>query len=178
MKKITPILLEEIDALSRIATEFSNFSQLPPPKFTDIEMVSFIRSVLPLYADHSNIRIEFETRIERVTVRADKDQILRVLNNLVNNAVQAIADTDNGKVLLSLTEEGRRIKVSVQDNGVGIEEEMKHKIFQPNFSTKSYGTGLGLAMCKRIIEQHDGAIGFESERGKGTTFYFTLDRNE
>jgi signal transduction histidine kinase len=140
-------------------------------------MVAFIRSILPLYADHSNIHIEFQTRLEKVMVRADKDQILRVLNNLVNNAVQAISDADNGKILLSLTEEGRHIKVSVQDNGVGIQDEMKAKIFQPNFSTKSYGTGLGLAMCKRIIEQHGGHIGFDSERGKGTTFYFTLDMN-
>lgn len=175
MRKIAPILLEEIDALSRIATEFSNFSQLPPPRFTDIELASFIRSVLPLYATNKKIGIEFSADAERALVRADKDQILRVLNNLVNNAVQALADTEEGRIVVSLKREGDKALVSVADNGVGIEDALKPKIFQPNFSTKSYGTGLGLAICKRIIEQHGGKIWFESQVGEGTVFYFTLN---
>jgi len=177
MKKITTVLLEEIDALSHIATEFSNFSQLPAPRAVQIEMISFIRSVLPLYTANAKIKIDFNTSVEKVFVQADKDQMLRVLNNLVNNAVQALADNENGRISLALTLEGEKIVISVADNGVGIDEELKPKIFQPNFSTKSYGTGLGLAMCKRIIEQHGGQIWFESVAGVGTTFYFTLNGN-
>lgn len=64
--------------------------------------------------------------------------------------------------------------INVSDNGVGIDDAVKERIFQPNFSTKSYGTGLGLAMCKRIIEQHGGDIWFESKPGKGTSFYFSI----
>jgi len=175
MKRITTVLLEEIDALSHIATEFSNFSQLPAPKAVEIEMTSFIRSVLPLYAANAKIKITFTTSVEKVFVQADKDQMLRVLNNLVNNAVQALADKEDGQISMALTVEETKVVISVADNGVGIDEALKPKIFQPNFSTKSYGTGLGLAMCKRIIEQHGGTIWFESVAAVGTTFYFTLN---
>lgn len=177
MRKITTVLLEEIDALSRIATEFSNFSQLPAPRFETIEMVGFIHSVLPLYAAHASIKIEFNSAADKAYVRADKDQVLRVLNNLVNNAVQALYDNEEGHILLALSIEEDKVMVSVADNGVGIDESLKPKIFQPNFSTKSYGTGLGLAMCKRIIEQHGGEIWFDSKPGEGTVFYFTITGN-
>ncbi len=177
MKKITPVLLEEIDALSHIATEFSNFSQLPQPKSQEIEMVTFIESVLPLYSANTKIKIEFNAAVKEAHVQADKDQMLRVLNNLVNNAVQALSENENGKITLSLSKESQNVIVSVADNGGGIDESMKPKIFQPNFSTKSYGTGLGLAMCKRIIEHHGGQIWFESKIGQGTVFYFTISGN-
>jgi signal transduction histidine kinase len=174
MKKITPVLLEQIDALSNIATEFSDFWKLPPPHLEDIELNSFIQSVLPLYADYSSILFEFNPSKENAFIKADKDQLLRVLNNLINNAVQALQDNKQGKVTLSVSKEETKFVVSVADNGTGIDDAVKEKIFQPNFSTKSYGTGLGLSMCKRIVEQHGGTIWFESEQGKGTVFYFAL----
>ncbi|MEO8761944.1 MAG: HAMP domain-containing sensor histidine kinase, partial [Bacteroidia bacterium] len=173
-QKIIPILLEQIDALAHIATEFSNFAQLPTPNFERINLVSFIKSILPLYQPIDKIDIQFVSDIDNAYVNADKDQLLRVLNNLVNNAIQALEDDKRGKIILSLVKENESYIISVSDNGTGINEDVKQKIFQPNFSTKSYGTGLGLAMCKRIIEQHNGTIWFESEIHKGTTFYFKL----
>ena len=174
MKKITPVLLEQIDALSHIATEFSDFWKLPPPHLEDIELNSFIQSILPLYADYPNIKIEFIACKEYANIKADKDQLLRVLNNLINNAIQALQTNEHGKITLSISKEETKFMVSVADNGTGIDDAVKEKIFQPNFSTKSYGTGLGLSMCKRIVEQHGGTIWFESESGKGTVFYFTM----
>jgi len=174
MKKITPVLLEQIDALSHIATEFSDFWKLPPPHLEDIELNSFIQSILPLYADYPNIKIEFTACKEYANIKADKDQLLRVMNNLINNAIQALQTNEHGKITLSISKEETKFMVSVTDNGTGIDDAVKEKIFQPNFSTKSYGTGLGLAMCKRIIEQHTGTIWFESEPGKGTVFYFAI----
>ena len=174
MEKIIPVLLEQIDALSNIATEFSDFWKLPPPHIEDMELNSFIQSVLPLYADYSSIQFEFNQTKEKAFIKADKDQLLRVLNNLINNAVQALQDNKQGKVTLSVSKEETKFIVSVADNGTGIDDAVKLKIFQPNFSTKTYGTGLGLAMCKRIIEQHGGNIWFDSERDRGTTFYFTM----
>ncbi len=172
IKRISPILLEQIDALSHIATEFSNFWQLPAPKFENIELVTFIESLLPLYNNSSEITFEFNSNEKQAIVKADKDQLLRVMNNLVNNAVQAL--DERGKIILGLRKDNNKYIISVSDNGKGIDDAVKARIFQPNFSTKSYGTGLGLAMCKRIIEQHRGEIWFESEAGKGTNFYFSL----
>ncbi|HXD92352.1 MAG TPA: HAMP domain-containing sensor histidine kinase [Bacteroidia bacterium] len=174
-KKIIPILLEQIDALAHIATEFSNFAQLPTPNFERVDLVSFVKNCLPLYQPNTKINIQFISELNVAYVSADKDQLLRVLNNLVNNAIQAIEDNKRGEIILSLLKENDTYVVSVCDNGTGINEDAKQKIFQPNFSTKSYGTGLGLAMCKRIIEQHNGAIWFESEAKKGATFYFKLN---
>jgi two-component system nitrogen regulation sensor histidine kinase NtrY len=174
MKKITPVLLEQIDALSRIATEFSDFWKLPPPHLEDIELNSFIQSILPLYANNQNISFEFISIKEPAFVKVDKDQLLRVLNNLISNAIQSLQENPSGKIVLSIVKEDKKNTISVCDNGTGIDNVVKEKIFQPNFSTKSYGTGLGLSMCKQIIEQHGGTIWFESENGKGTTFYFTL----
>ncbi len=173
IKRISPILLEQIDALSHIATEFSNFWQLPPPKFENMELVAFFESLLPLYNNNSDISFKFKSTEKQANVNADKDQLLRVMNNLVNNAVQSI--NEKGSIILELKKETGKIIVSFSDTGTGIDGSVKDKIFQPNFSTKSYGTGLGLAMCKRIIEQHSGTIWFESETGTGTTFYFTLN---
>jgi len=173
-QKIIPVLLEQIDALAHIATEFSNFAQLPAPNFEPVNLVSFIKNTLPLYQPNNKVDIKFVSDVSAAAVNADKDQLLRVLNNLVNNAIQSIEDGRRGEITLSLIKENENYIVSVRDNGTGISESVKQKIFQPNFSTKSYGTGLGLAMCKRIIEQHNGSIWFESEAGKGTTFYFKL----
>jgi two-component system, NtrC family, nitrogen regulation sensor histidine kinase NtrY len=172
IKKINPILLEQIDALSHIATEFSNFWQLPAPKFETIELVGFINSLLPLYDNDPEISFRVNTNEKQAFVKADKDQLLRVMNNLVNNAVQAL--DGNSEIKLGLEKENNKYVISVTDNGKGIDDNLKGRIFQPNFSTKSYGTGLGLAMCKRIIEQHGGKIWFESENGKGTSFYFSI----
>jgi len=174
MKKITPVLLEQIDALSNIATEFSDFWKLPPPHLEDIELNSFIQSILPLYADYSSIQFEFNPSKQNIFIKADKDQLLRVLNNLINNATQALQDNNQGKITLFILKEETKLVVSVADNGTGIDDAVKSNIFQPNFSTKSYGTGLGLSMCKRIVEQHGGTIWFESEPGKGTVFYFAI----
>jgi two-component system nitrogen regulation sensor histidine kinase NtrY len=174
-KKIIPVLLEQIDTLAHIATEFSNFAQLPAPNFERIDLISFIKNCLPLYHPNTKIDIQFISTINVAYVNADKDQLLRVLNNLVNNAMQAIEDDKRGEIMLSLVKENNSYMIAISDNGIGINEDVKQKIFQPNFSTKSYGTGLGLAMCKRIIEQHNGTIWFESKTGKGTTFYFKLN---
>jgi signal transduction histidine kinase len=171
IKRITPILLEQIDALSHIATEFSTFWQLPAPKFESIELNSFVSSLLPLYNTNPGISFLFSPG-EKAFVKADKDQLLRVLNNLVNNAVQAISE--KGEISIGIKKKADSYILSVHDNGKGIDNAVKEKIFQPNFSTKSYGTGLGLAMCKRIVEQHGGEIWFESESGKGTAFFVSL----
>jgi len=98
----------------------------------------------------------------------------RVFTNLFSNANEAKRDDANCQITILEEIVDGKVRISVIDNGVGISEEMKQKIFTPNFTTKSSGTGLGLAMCKGILEQTGGDISFTTEAGKGTTFFLTI----
>jgi signal transduction histidine kinase len=114
-------------------------------------------------------------------VNADKTQLLRVFNNLLKNSVQAIGNKEEGKIDISVTMEQKNYLIIITDNGSGIPTEKTDKIFTPNFTTKTGGMGLGLAMVKSIIESTGGKIWFESEENIGTSFYITLplyDDNE
>ena len=105
---------------------------------------------------------------------ADKDQLLRVFNNLIQNAIQAIPEGRKGKVEVALKKNNSSVIVSVKDNGTGIDAEVMDKIFVPNFTTKTTGMGLGLAMVKNIVEGCDGKIWFETKQDEGSTFYVSL----
>jgi signal transduction histidine kinase len=100
--------------------------------------------------------------------------MLRVFNNLLRNAIQAIPEEKEGRIDVMLKQEGKHYCFSVSDNGTGISDELREKIFSPNFTTKNAGMGLGLAMVKNIVESSEGRIWFESELGKGTVFYVEL----
>ena len=99
---------------------------------------------------------------------------MRVFNNLIKNAIQAVPIDEKGEITINLEEKNSWFTVSVRDNGVGIDSDAQEKIFVPYFTTKSKGTGLGLAMSKQIIEGMRGKIWFESEVGEGTTFYVSF----
>jgi signal transduction histidine kinase len=107
-------------------------------------------------------------------VHTDKEQMLRVFNNLMKNAEQAMPDDRSGSILLRLSADAQNIRIEIEDNGKGIPESIRERIFHPKFTTKSTGMGLGLALVKNIIESSDGTIQFESEVGKGTKFIIEL----
>src|SRR5690606_26303830 len=118
-------------------------------------------------------KITFRNRIpeEVIMVKADRDQCLRIFNNLFTNAVQALQDTGEPWIEIGRRQSGDQVVILVRDNGCGIDEELKPKIFTPNFTTKNTGSGLGLAMVKSIMEGLGGRIWFSSEKGLGTIFY-------
>lgn len=107
-------------------------------------------------------------------MNADKTQVNRLFTNLIANAIEATSGNTRRIVKVFETFEGDTIIIGVEDNGAGISHEMLEKIFTPNFTTKTSGTGLGLAMSKAIVEQSGGAIWFETKIGVGTTFYIKL----
>jgi two-component system, NtrC family, nitrogen regulation sensor histidine kinase NtrY len=107
-------------------------------------------------------------------MKADKTQMNRVFTNLLANAVDACHGRSDCHININETQKEGIITISVADNGEGIPAEMQHKIFTPNFTTKTSGTGLGLAMCKSIVEQANGKIWFETQEGHGTTFFVQL----
>lgn len=171
--RVSASLIEQIDALSNIANEFSNFAKMPRANNKKADVFALLNNSIQLYKD--SISIDFSSDKKDVFYCwADKEQLLRVFNNLIKNSIQAIPNANQGKIAIKLYKENQQIIVSIQDNGIGIKEEQKRNIFIPNFTTKSGGTGLGLAMCKNIIEGIGGKIWFESKEAIGATFFVSV----
>jgi len=170
LKSVANSIIEQIDALTKIANEFSTFAKMPNPNEEKIELLSLINSVKELFTGTDGAMITVDASMDELFVNGDKDQFVRVFNNLIKNALQAIPFEREGKIVISIKKNHENAIITIEDNGVGIPEDKKFKIFVPYFTTKSTGTGLGLAMVKQIIENHQGTIDFESEDGKGTVF--------
>lgn len=175
MDKFAVTMIDQIDTLSSIATEFSHFAKMPRAVNDKLDLITAIKGVQELFSNTPNCEVELEINSSDPSlVYADKDQLGRVLNNLVKNAVQATEEKTNGKIKIVLIEEDESYLISVKDNGKGISDELREKIFVPNFTTKSTGAGLGLAMVKNIVIQAEGEIWFDSVINQGSTFYVRL----
>ncbi len=162
-------LVEQIDTLSAIASEFSSFAKLKDANFSEVDLMSLVNSSVGVYDGTNDIKVSCDCEID-YRILGDKDQILRVFNNLIKNAIQAIPKDREGRVSVSIAEEGDSIFVSVTDNGNGVSQENQDKIFVPNFTTKNSGMGLGLAMVQKIIENMNGEITFKTTPEIGTVF--------
>jgi nitrogen fixation/metabolism regulation signal transduction histidine kinase len=163
-------IVEQIDSLSEIASEFSDFAKMPAANIEKVELSGIITSAAELYHHHSNIQITIEHIDKEYFVLADKRQLLRVFNNLIQNAVQAIGKKEDGLINIQLSLENDFYLIVISDNGAGITDEQASKIFSPSFTTKSSGMGLGLAMVKSILTIIRGTVTFESKPGEGATF--------
>ncbi|MFZ4741278.1 MAG: ATP-binding protein [Bacteroidales bacterium] len=175
LKRFTNTIVEQIDSLSLIASEFSDFAKMPRSDFEKVEIIKALQNAIDLFKDGTENNIVFESTIqESCFVYADKKQLIRVFNNLIKNAIQAIPQTTKAKIQIAVEKRNSCFLIKISDNGVGISSEQQPKIFSPNFTTKSGGMGLGLAMVKSIIEAAGGKIWFQSELDKGTTFFVEL----
>lgn len=169
--RVTATLLEQIDNLSHIASEFSNFAVMPKAVNEHVELNDILENVSSLFRENEEADIHLILPEEKILVFADKNQLLRVFNNLVKNALQAIPSDRPGIVEIMLEKEEHRAIVKVKDNGIGIPDAQKEKVFVPNFTTKSSGMGIGLAMAKNIVESTGGYIWFETKVNEGSTFF-------
>ncbi len=169
VNRVAILLIEQIDTLSHIATEFSNFAKLPIAHSEKINLYEVLQNVTNLFQQNTACDIELSEPLE-LPVIADKEQCIRIFTNLLKNAEQSISSDRKGQILINAFIENENIVITIKDNGCGIEEFVKHKIFTPNFTTKTTGTGLGLAMVKNSIVSFNGSISFETEVDSGTTF--------
>jgi nitrogen fixation/metabolism regulation signal transduction histidine kinase len=169
-KKFTTMLIEQVDTLAQIANEFSNFAVMPKPKLTKVNLSDVIQNAVTLFRTTTASEINFNLLTDNDIIDADKEQLLRVFNNLIKNALQAINDEKNGSIEINLKEEKNGLLVQVIDNGIGMNDEQKKMIFVPNFTTKTGGMGLGLAMVKSILENINSTISFTSVENEGTVF--------
>lgn len=175
-RNVANTLVEQIEHLSNIASDFAAFAHITKINNEEFSLSELLSSVTGLYMSNPECHIYFERNDNPYMVEADKTQINRLFTNLLQNAIQAIPEGREGHIAISMEdgESGETVVVKVTDNGTGIPPEVQPKIFVPNFTTKSSGTGLGLAMCKNIVEQAGGRIWFTTAPGAGTTFYVAL----
>lgn len=174
----TSMILEEVERLKRIVTEFSQFARLPKPKLEPCDLAELCPQVVSLYGAEIPIACELGEGLPPVL--ADREQLTQVLVNLLKNAREALAGVAEPRIRLAAERvrdgESELVAITVADNGPGMSDEVRAQIFTPYFTTKggSGGTGLGLAIVARIVTDHGGRIEVSSQPGQGATFVLRL----
>jgi signal transduction histidine kinase len=171
---VSKVLVEQIDHLSQIASDFAQFADIGQSKNQLFNLNESLNHVTSLYSTNDRLNIRLKGVRKAIIVDADKTQINRVFTNLLQNAIQAVPEDRKTEIEIETTLQDDHVIVAVKDNGNGIPEDMRERIFTPNFTTKTSGTGLGLAMCKGIVEKLNGKIWFESVEGEHTIFFVQL----
>jgi len=168
----TKTLIQQIDTMSAVASAFSNFASMPAQQNENLNIIDVVELALDIFNEDF---IVFESEKEEIIGKLDRTQLIRIITNLVKNAIQSIPEEQTEKlVLVTVKEINDNVLIIVKDNGTGIEPENIEHIFEPKFTTKNSGMGLGLGIIKNIIENYKGTITFETELGKGTIFTVSL----
>ncbi|MCC6599689.1 MAG: HAMP domain-containing histidine kinase [Crocinitomicaceae bacterium] len=175
LKSFSTTMIEQIDTLTRIANEFSSFAKMPRPNMEKFDILPLIQGVIDLHRNEEKGIIHLRPyHLSSSVINVDKDQIIRVFNNLLTNAFQALKTDTYGKIDIAVRNFKGYLIVRINDNGIGIPESEQVRIFVPNFTTKSTGTGLGLSMVHSIVQQNNGRVWFWSREGKGASFYLVF----
>ncbi|MCC9138283.1 ATP-binding protein [Pontibacter silvestris] len=173
--KISHTLITQINILNDIATSFSSFTSMPEPKNERMDITAALQRASDLHNDPATAEVITAIPKEEIVVMADENLLVRTFNNLLLNAIQAVPASRKPQIRVAMeVKPDHSVLISIQDNGSGIPEEIRSKVFIPNFSTKYTGSGIGLAVAKRGIENAGGRVWFETEEGSGTTFYISL----
>lgn len=174
MKRITKGLQEQIDVLSEIAGQFGTFAAIDKIHPRELDIKSIIIDVESIFKGNDHVIFSHEFMDEEILVSGDKNQLIRVFNNLYKNAVQAIGQNSTGTIHTQLTEVENKLEIKITDDGCGISENELAHIFEPRFTTKTSGMGLGLALVKKMLENIGGNIRVETILKKGTSFIIQL----
>jgi two-component system nitrogen regulation sensor histidine kinase NtrY len=171
VNELSKILIEQIDSMSQVASAFSDFATLPKSDFKKCNIVKVIRSSINVFKE---INIQIESNLEEIYHFVDSNQWLRVMNNLIKNSLQSMPNDVLPNIKIKIESKNKSTFIKIIDNGFGIPLDLQSKIFEPKFTTKNSGMGLGLGIVKNIIESHGGIISFTSTVKKGTTFLIEL----
>ena len=173
-ERFSKSFVEQIESLSSIASEFSAFAKMPETKLEPINVFDVLTQAVVVFKQMDDIAIYYQVPAKPFIINGDRDQLLRCFNNLLKNAIEALPQGRAGVININNLVTEKNILLSIKDNGKGIPENLREKIFEPNFTTKSSGTGLGLAFVKNSIENASGKVWFETAKDEGTTFYISL----
>jgi nitrogen fixation/metabolism regulation signal transduction histidine kinase len=172
MKDYSETLIQQIDTMSAVASAFSNFASMPAQQNETLNVVEVVELAMDIFTEDY---IECRSESPEIISVIDRTQLIRIITNLAKNAIQSIPEQQEEKsVVVRIRKEANNVLITVADNGIGIQPKDISRIFEPKFTTKSSGMGLGLGIIKNIIENYKGTITFESEFGKGTTFIVSL----
>jgi nitrogen fixation/metabolism regulation signal transduction histidine kinase len=168
----TKTMIQQIDTMSSVASAFSNFASMPAQQNETLNVVEVVEFSLDIFNEEY---IQFESDEEEIITIMDRTQLIRIITNLVKNAIQAIPEEQEEKsIIVAVKRVNNSVNITVKDNGIGIELENIEHIFEPKFTTKTSGMGLGLGIIKNIIENYKGTITFETEYRKATIFIVSL----
>lgn len=172
MKDYSETLIQQIDTMSAVASAFSNFASMPAQQNETLNVVNVVDLAMDIFNEEY---IVFKSDSPEIISKIDRTQLIRIITNLVKNAIQAIPENQETKsIIVTVKKEQNNVLITVADNGIGIQTKDISRIFEPKFTTKSSGMGLGLGIIKNIIENYKGTITFDSKFGKGTTFTVSL----
>ncbi|MGI9530832.1 sensor histidine kinase [Lutimonas sp.] len=166
-------MVQQIDTMSSIASAFSNFAQMPNTNKEKLNVVEEVKKALDIFHEPY---ISYSPKTSEIIAKIDKIQLTRIVTNLVTNAIHALQNTENPYIKVSVAEKGNMVLIKVKDNGIGIDKSDASKIFEPKFTTKSSGMGLGLPMVKNIVEAYNGSITFVSKVKEKTVFSVSLPK--
>ena len=165
------MIIEQVETLNRIATEFSNFAKLPSRNYENLNMNDILVDVVKLMNTNGKINLKIDESLKRSRVMGDKDEVKRALINIIKNAMQAIDEKDNvneGNIIVESIKNNGLYSVKIKDNGIGMDDDTKNKLFEPYFSTKSSGMGLGLVITKKVLDDMKAKITVHSSKLTGT----------
>lgn len=172
LKDYSETLIQQIDTMSSVASAFSQFASMPAQQNETLDVVEVVELALDIFNEDD---VTFESEEQTIISKMDRTQLIRIITNLVKNAIQSIPENQIEKIVsVSVKKIEDQVLISVTDNGTGIEQENIPRIFEPKFTTKSSGMGLGLGIIKNIIENYKGTITFDTQLGKGTVFTVSL----
>ena len=168
--EFSEVLMEQIDTMSEVANAFSDFATLPIPKLVKSDLVKITRRSLEIF---DGVDIRFKSSDREIKLPLDRTQWIRVITNLIQNGIQASRQGKQPKIIVNIIKKVKSVQIRFIDNGIGIPESIQSKVFEPKFTTKTKGMGLGLGIVKNIIDSHNGTIKYETGK-RGTTFLVTF----
>ncbi|WP_093365082.1 sensor histidine kinase [Psychroflexus sediminis] len=175
VKEFSKTIIQQIDNLSAIAGAFSDFAKMPAQQKESLNAVEIIKLALDIFNDY---KIQFISEKDNIQIKFDRSQLIRIITNLVKNAIQATEHLEFPVILVRIFTEEDKVIISVEDNGVGVPVDMQERIFEPRFTTKSSGMGLGLGMVKNIVKTYKGDIKLTSKPHEGSIFTLKFPKSD
>lgn len=175
VKNLSVSLVDQIDLVATVASAFSEFAKLPTKQDEQFDLKTEVENLVRVFNEEGNIY--FHANKENILINMDRIYLSRIITNMITNAKQAISDKRKSVINVDVEHFNRKVIINIEDNGIGIPKDKLEQIFEPNFTTKNSGMGLGLTMVRKMIEEYKGEISVKSEEGKGAKFTIILPTN-